>query len=829
MHSNTSSSTSPAINLNLSSAVATSTSIKGLNSPVSIKVGGHSLSVNQGQALTPSERLAVYQVLNSGKQSIVLAANGTANGGSFSISNTFANHISSLTIPRGVSVLDQASMLSLSGNLSNFGKLEINSVPTSISFISAQNIFNNAGATIGSSNSLTLSALNNINNAGTIQSASALNLITGGSITNALPSGARGAGPLIQSAGNLTLSVGSGILSNSGNIQSTAGNINLLSRQPAAGLNVVATGGTFDAASGSINVRDASYSGSASTNLIGGNFLSQNLNLNGGTGTVNVNVGDLSGKVNTYAGSAHIGAATPDLRMGTFEVSGDPFVWNNGGNLDLFGVISGGPLPYLVATASGSIFTSGSAGISTTANVGSAGNIVLAAGVIAQDASLIGPASGNSANGTGSITLSRSGTGGDIYLISGGTINGAATKDITALEASISPTNMTSGHGGNITLIALAASAGSNQGGHIFLPGNVVISTLGVGVDGNITLIGEAASGSAKNTISLGSIGSVTDSFGSSGGNVNIQVATPNLSGVSVSDSTGSINGSFDTGSLTLQNGGISIASDASGYSMVTGGAPFGVIDGSVGSVVIKTGGTVNVTGIITSSGAGGAGASSSGTFLGLPGAPGGDAGNITIFAGGSIITASLLAFGGGGGGGGAASSPGIGLPSSGGTGGTGGAGGSIAISSNGGSVTINGDLNSSGGGAGGGGTGFGPNGLPGGPADGGPPGSELSVSAAGAVIVQGTVLSASGGPGGAIIVPGSNLGGGGAVRRTGCWQSHALRYLRRWWRTRRIWTSHSTVVASSDPHATYDTPHVGQRRASSGRSWITSRGGNSS
>lgn len=74
------------------------------------------------------------------------------------------------------------------------------------------------------------------------------------------------------------------------------------------------------------------------------------------------------------------------------------------GNLDFGPTITGAQIPYVIATASGSIYTSVSGASDTLSAIGSGGNavagtVVLAAGVTATDQS-------------GTITLARSGTGG---------------------------------------------------------------------------------------------------------------------------------------------------------------------------------------------------------------------------------------------------------------------------------------------------------------------------------------------------------------------------------------------------------------------------------
>ncbi len=99
---------------------------------------------------------------------------------------------------------------------------------------------------------------------------------------------------LILSGGNLTLSAGSsGSISNTGLIQSMHGDINVPAPASATGqtLNVQSAGGTWQATNGNINI---GYAAGASTsanqslnlNLTDGNYLSQQLNINLGGGSL---------------------------------------------------------------------------------------------------------------------------------------------------------------------------------------------------------------------------------------------------------------------------------------------------------------------------------------------------------------------------------------------------------------------------------------------------------------------------------------------------------------------------------------------------------------
>ncbi len=737
------------INLNLGSTQTTS-AIKSQTAPVNILIGGQSQTIAPGQSLTPAERVAVYQVMH-GSQTLVLGANGAASGGSLSISQIFGQHIASLTIPSGVTVLDKASTLSLSGTLTNSGNLfTIASSPTQSSAnIQALSIFNNQGGVITSllpagiaspvSNlSLNLSAANSILNQGTISAAGNLTLTAGTSITNnsaisSLGSLSMNAGTSILNTGsiaaaqgmnlaattgsitnsgiisalsgnlalssattmlntgtltgnqNIDLLCGSGTLTNGGTISSLLGNIDISSVND-EDINVDGTGGTFQAVNGAINFRDASYQGSAGISLTGGNYLSQNLNLYSGAGSITGNIGEVTGALNSYAGSEHLMASTSTLDLGNNTITGDP-TYATTGNIVISGTLN--PTGALAIIAGGNITTTGGASISTSGlNV----PVTLIAGADITSGGAAGNqtySNGSSSVGAVNVQFTNS-YGGNIDFTtgaSGGTI-------ITAPS-------------GNVTLLAHSNSATT---GNIWFPtsGTSIDASNTCGKGGTVQVIaggsgGTANSGTIAQTIQFGNI----ISGGSPGGSVSIYTAQPKISGCTASfNACGKTSNTFSPGTTTT-NASI-------------------------------------VTGTINTSGAGGAGS-------GTGGCNGSNAGAITVLAGGSINTGSLLAFGGGGGGGADG-------------GGKGGSGASINVTSTGGSVTVSGCVNNSGGGGGAEGGGSGKFAAPG---NGGCAGLNLNISAAGSVIVTGLVLSAGGGGGGggnfnSCAYPSYGSGGGG-------------------------------------------------------------------
>src|SRR6476659_6641883 len=64
------------VNLDLTSTAATVQGGTAVSQPVTIRVGNTNQSVSSASALTPAERVAMYQVLGAGRQSIDIGALG---------------------------------------------------------------------------------------------------------------------------------------------------------------------------------------------------------------------------------------------------------------------------------------------------------------------------------------------------------------------------------------------------------------------------------------------------------------------------------------------------------------------------------------------------------------------------------------------------------------------------------------------------------------------------------------------------------------------------------------------------------------------------------
>ena len=235
-------------NLDLGSTQATVQATAAVTAkPTSIVVGGTNVAVTGSSLLTPAELVAAYQIVSTGHQSIILGALGNAVGGTMTLGSWAGQSINNLTIPQGVTVIDKAASLNLAGNLSNAGQLYAvsNNPAVTNASISAVNILNQQGAlltsvlptgglagfsNLSSSLNLSLTALQNISNAGTISSSGNLNLLAGGSIINALPAGITGATPVMQAANNLNLVSQAGNIVNAGLMSSLSSNINISSQ-----------------------------------------------------------------------------------------------------------------------------------------------------------------------------------------------------------------------------------------------------------------------------------------------------------------------------------------------------------------------------------------------------------------------------------------------------------------------------------------------------------------------------------------------------------------------------------------------------------------------
>ncbi|MBX9690539.1 MAG: hypothetical protein K2X27_27735, partial [Candidatus Obscuribacterales bacterium] len=497
-------------NVDLSSTTA-SVTVKPTGGTADISVGNSTVSVGPGSVLTPAQYAAYMQVIHTGHQSLVLGNQGNAVGGTINLSGAWTSNVGNLNVPTGVTAVSNfgvtGTQLNLN-NLTNSGNIYAvsNNPAVNNAVINASNIYNNQGALLttvlpaggltgitGAINnlSLTLNVLHDVVNAGTISSAANLNINAGGSIINQLPAGVSGLSPLMQAMGNLNLNSQLGNILNSGTMSAITGNVNIASLN---NLLVNNLGGTIQALSGQINVRDILFSDKKTLDLKDGDWLSKELNIFNGTGAVSAELGNVTGLVNASAGSLGLTSTSQNLNIGSLSVSGDPIVGNLLGDLTISGSIntSGNPLVLYARN-----------------NITSASSLIQTGG-----GSLYIIAGGAAANVGGNFIVKDCGGCG------GGNIS---------LGTSVLTSGNAVGAGGDVAIIALG---GQTNAGTISMGSAQVASTSGSNPAGNITIIADADPGNVNGRVSL-TVGDVfANGFGGAAGSgvVTIATAHPTLS-----------------------------------------------------------------------------------------------------------------------------------------------------------------------------------------------------------------------------------------------------------------------------------------------------------
>ncbi|HEY9793243.1 MAG TPA: hypothetical protein V6D22_22775 [Candidatus Obscuribacterales bacterium] len=495
---------SVALNLSSTQATLSAGSALGSASSVKILVGNSMQTVTATSLLTPAEYLAAIQMATAGRQSIMVSGSGSATGGTFT-TNSVSQTISALTVPSGVTAVDNfaaSKNFSLTGDLVNAGTFYAVSTNKTVSTatISAADITNSglltsivpAGGISGFSNlignlGLSLTAVNNILNNGTISSAGALSLTAGNSITNS----SIGSTPaLIQSAAGLNISAPTII--SSAQISALQGNISVLT-------NSFTNSSLLQAMQGTLSFQNLS---GTSLQIGGGTLEGTVLSLAAKQGTVLANVVDLP--------------STVDITANTFDLT----VTNGTHGLSLSHVptLTSATLSY---NGAGDVSFHQFATAGGNVNVNTTGNI-----------SVLGP--GNSQI-PGSINTSPvSGSAGEVTLSAGGAIS----------VGDISTAAVGNGNGGNITLDAgttLTAGALNASGGALSgIAGNIIIKAGGAVTTGSIT-----DSGSPGGTIDIQSAGAinVNGNLTAPGGSLSLTGTSSNITGkVNITGGTVSIN-----------------------------------------------------------------------------------------------------------------------------------------------------------------------------------------------------------------------------------------------------------------------------------------------
>nr|MDZ4833780.1 hypothetical protein [Candidatus Melainabacteria bacterium] len=653
---------------------------------LTIDVGGRKETVSLNTRLTAAEAIAVQQILTDGIQTIVIGSNGSATGGSVTLTSDMisslnsasgSSSLKSLTVASGVQLIHNVTSLDLSGRFTNHGTVltaadTINSTDT----ISANRIHNARGGTIDSYSGgdlfaadLILNATHSVTNFGSIGNANNLT-INAPVIFNAAER--TGPAPSIVAGGNLNLNTNN--LINTGLIASTMGNIAVASTNA---LSFTGTDGAMYANKGNINFK----SNNLDLDVVGGDFFSKQLNLDAGTGKTNSSVGHVTGMVSTSGCNSHFYADTDLLVLGDNLITGDPTYVNTGGSIALVGTMTAGADTALSIIASQNITAVGNTQITAPG-----ADVTLVAGAtISPNSTAQFPLA---AGGKVSVSFTASSTGGNVDLMTGNT---SASPVINTVATAAN------GDGGHVSVIAFAKGG---TGGSVSV-GSISTNGLGTGDNGSVTIIAGGTNSPAINATNISTSSGIVGVGSGDLGNVTLTNANP--IGTVVFSSTGIAKKAFKSAPLTANGGGITTDSVTTGGGDFTAAADGLITVGASGGTLStdglapgQDGGTVTINGSSITIGPAGAissnGAGGSTGMAGVPGKSGksgGDAGN-----GGDIILTATGAFtaptgtavranggaGGGGGLGGAAVVAGK-------SGGAGGSGGDAGV---GGSITIN-------------------------------------------------------------------------------------------------------------------------------------------
>lgn len=687
---------------------------------VHIVQNGSPVNIKSTDNVTGGQYAAILQTLGGGAQNLILDHDGVAVGGSFSLTQTLAGSLGGLSIPKQVLVdhdFGVANVLNIAGNFVNAGTFSGSSSVNGITaVISAANITNLATGLITTGNggntlNLVLSTPGVFSNLGTVNSSGNL-AIAAGSIVN-------GPGGVLQAQGNIA-AIASSVL-NAGLMESISGNVTFaqsamlasldagtsallgnMSSQLTRDLLINNQGGTIK---GSV-INVAASDLTEIVNVRGGNLLSDVLGVQAPSAVINIEAGELTGDLNLSAREAHVSASTAVLSIGNVCMTGDPTFYNTSGDIVINGALTFAGAP-LALVASGDIKTGAGAGaIDTSSTSVNGGDILLVAGAkFTTDGafpSVLPPGAGDTTS-TLSIT-GASNTGGNIDFTTGDPVSYISSRSTAA-----------NGSGGAIKLIAFAGTGGpgpAGANGKINIGTSVYSGGSGTGKNGDVLMIaGSTATGAS---ILVGDALVTSNGATGGGGSIQLRAATPVITGggacnpcVEVKNGA-IISGQFDVGAIQA-NGTVGASSQLN----ITGPTA------ASGTIVID-----NISQL----------------RLFAPGSA------VNITAGGDITTGYIRTYGGGG-----FSFAGLGF--------NGLDGGDVSITSNFGSITVNGDINTSGGGGGGALIGVGT------PGNGGNAGN-ISLNANSLVTVNGPVLAAGGGGGTRLAAPfyagGGSLGNGG-------------------------------------------------------------------
>src|SRR5262249_27812498 len=89
-------------------------------------------------------------------------------------------------------------------------------------------------------------------------------------------------------------------------------------------------GGVLEALNGAISFDNANATKGTMLSVVGGDLLSQEVNVDAVNGQLTLTVGKMPGVVNVRAGCATVGALASDLNLGEMNITGDPTFYSLG-------------------------------------------------------------------------------------------------------------------------------------------------------------------------------------------------------------------------------------------------------------------------------------------------------------------------------------------------------------------------------------------------------------------------------------------------------------------------------------------------------------------
>lgn len=370
--------------------------------------------------------------------------------------------------PSSINIASTGGVLNV-GNWINSNTLSIYSSNPNVrtaTISSTGSIINPVGAsitTIGGLN-LVLLAQNGIYNAGSIVSSGALSM-TAPVIANVHPSsiGATGAAPVMQAMnGHVNMAVST--LLNQGTISSAIGNINITPINNSSTLAINGVGGSFNALQGLINIGTQNISNQLNLQILGGDFISQALNLtSGATGLLSMQANSVSGMVNATAGDAYIGVNSGLLNLHNLSIGGDPYTVNSNGDIVLTG---SDDVSYFSIVSNGSIFNTGSSSILSKFGVFMTAN----QDIDLTGLSLISTQSGDiNIKAQGSITIPGVTMSTNSGFVGIQAVNGAITMPGAHISSNGGGITIVSGADLNLSSSVIDSSAAGTSGGRIFL------------------------------------------------------------------------------------------------------------------------------------------------------------------------------------------------------------------------------------------------------------------------------------------------------------------------------------------------------------------------